>query len=970
MDPVENRQRASHILKKSVWALIALFAPDIVLSLALHQFLIAWEYRRAVNNPSRIHTHKFKVLQRVMGMWKICRAVNDPSGTHPHKFKVLRWLVGMWKLFRTVNDPSGTHPYKFKVMRRLEGMWILCTRKRKDRAGETRKVMKLKMAFFAIMGGFRCEDSTANDTLWKCLDVKTLCSRRTMDIIRDYSLSEVKDKSKAGAIAKAVACFQAGWLLLQCLGRHLEGIHITLLELNTVVHVILAIIMYIIWWEKPYDIGRSIAVDRSRLGTENSATMIYADKVRYCLGSVEKEVFVKPPNSDDKEHETSGGDAYHKIRAAVTIFRNFGEVPGDAGRIFKIAPHTIRRFFQHVIRKDTKHAVLQNYKKHVEIPVATTLAAYEAAFAAANETAFRIAREQMNSDECKQAAKGIADYRILEKTVCTRLATEKIVCTGCGITTEKTVCTSCGLPTEKIACTNCGLTTEKIICTSCGQTADAKHVGKNIIDPYGRKNFEKALEKVYITTRKNTFKDAFNASFAATAASLLENTNTNSSPDPTSPTPPNCSELQKNVLISAFRAANAAARAPSRHAVRLVAYDWALGKEGALNAATAALRNVTMENVSQDIKNGLDLVTEKELNKALEKHFCSGAPRIGTDFGPTFAIVKKSTASVISTVAFRAIQEAKEQAADQKDQKAMKVCESVENVLSAIMPIKPETKWKRLRSCLIKAFEVVGEEVISVPELFEPPTGRNKKGQVDNVSQPSEEAQEKESRIGAVGSVEKEKGNEIRVIESVEQEKGSEIKVVESVEQEKGSEIRVIESEKPPRAATENKNDRTASNAEGVGVFGPKWRKLHRTTLLVFSIIAGAFYGGAHSTKWNSQWFPTEAERLLWRISCVVGSAAVIPIAIQLFYPFVLKHTRRIWPNWCTERAQPVQPTLPAHASAWSRLPLPVQIVCSVCWAFFIAARVYIVVESFLSVRSLPREAFRAVSWTNAIPHI
>jgi len=826
------------------------------------------------------------------------------------------------------------------------------------------------MAFFAVMGGFCCEDSTANGTLWSRLDVETLCCRRTMDIICDYSLSEVQDKSKAGAIAKAVACFQAGWLLLQCFGRQLEGIHITLLELNTAIHVVLAIFMYIIWWEKPLDIGHSIPVDCSRLGTDNSAIMIYADKVRYGLESAEKKVPVELTNSDDKQPETSGGEAHNKIRVAVTIFRNFREAPEDAGRIFKLAPHTIRRFFQHVIREETKCAVLENYKKQVEIPVATTVAAYKAAFAAANETAFRIARKQVDSDEYKQAAKGIADYRILEKTVCTRLTTEKIVCTGCGITTEKIVCTSCGLTTEKIACTNCGLTTEKIACTSCGQTAGANHVSKNIIDHYGRKNFEKALEKVYIATRKNTFKDAFNAAFAATAASHLENTTSNSSPDSTLPSPPNRSELQIKILISAFRAANAAARAPSRHAVRLVAYDWALGKEGALNAATAALRNVTLENVGQDIKNGLELVTEEELNKALEKHFCSGAPRSGTDFGPTFAIVKQSTASVISTVAFRAIQEAK-QATDPKDQKASKICDSVEKVLSTITPTEPKTEWKRLRSCFIKAFETVTDEVIPVPELFEPPTGENKKEQVNNVSQPSEVARENKSEVRAVKPEQQEKKSEIRVIESQKQKKRSEIKVIKAEEQEKGSEIS------------------TASNAEDDKGFGSKWRKLHRTTLLMFSGIAGAFYGGAHSTKWNSRWFPTEAERLLWRISCIVGSTAVIPIAIQLFSPFVLKHTRRTWHDWRTRRAQPVQsaesaesaqpaqPTLPAqghadtaHPSAWSRTPLPVQIVCSVCWVFFIAARVYIVVESFLSVRSLPRDAFRAVSWTNAIPHI
>jgi hypothetical protein len=46
----------------------------------------------------------------------------------------------------------------------------------------------------------------------------------------------------ANSIAKTVT----GWIVLQCLGRRLEGLHITLLELNTSLHVIIAIVMYAI----------------------------------------------------------------------------------------------------------------------------------------------------------------------------------------------------------------------------------------------------------------------------------------------------------------------------------------------------------------------------------------------------------------------------------------------------------------------------------------------------------------------------------------------------------------------------------------------------------------------------------------------------------------------------------------------------------------------------------------------------
>jgi len=81
----------------------------------------------------------------------------------------------------------------------------------------------------------------------------------------------VRDKSKASGITKTVTIVQTGWVLLQCLGRDLEGLHITLLELNAAVHVVFAIVMYGIWWEKPFDVGNSVFIDTYGLGSNSVA---------------------------------------------------------------------------------------------------------------------------------------------------------------------------------------------------------------------------------------------------------------------------------------------------------------------------------------------------------------------------------------------------------------------------------------------------------------------------------------------------------------------------------------------------------------------------------------------------------------------------------------------------------------------------------------------------------------------------
>jgi hypothetical protein len=232
-------ETVSRFLGKSVWALIALFAPDIVLTVALHQFLVAYEYQRAVN--------------------EFAEKKNAQSGEGPV-------------------PPTETPAANVKRVSTIDS--------HSEPQQKKKKQMELKMAFFATMGGFCVEEMTVDGPRWKSLKVDTLRRLRTMDILHDYPLSEIDDKSKASEIVKTLACFHTGWILLQCLARHLEVLHITMLELNTAVHVLIAIVMYGVWWNKPFDVERSIAIDRYGL-CDNSITTVYVDKVLSILEEAE-----------------------------------------------------------------------------------------------------------------------------------------------------------------------------------------------------------------------------------------------------------------------------------------------------------------------------------------------------------------------------------------------------------------------------------------------------------------------------------------------------------------------------------------------------------------------------------------------------------------------------------------------------------------------------------------------------------
>ena len=55
--------------------------------------------------------------------------------------------------------------------------------------------------------------------------------------VPDIPEAEIKDKSKANNVAKALVMIQAFWMLIQVLARVVTGLPVTLLEINTIAHV-------------------------------------------------------------------------------------------------------------------------------------------------------------------------------------------------------------------------------------------------------------------------------------------------------------------------------------------------------------------------------------------------------------------------------------------------------------------------------------------------------------------------------------------------------------------------------------------------------------------------------------------------------------------------------------------------------------------------------------------------------------
>ena len=71
---------------------------------------------------------------------------------------------------------------------------------------------------------------------------------------------DIEDKSKANNVTKGIVCIQALWFSAQFFGRIVQGFPVSLLELNTLAHSICALVIYILWWEKPLDVAEPIAI--------------------------------------------------------------------------------------------------------------------------------------------------------------------------------------------------------------------------------------------------------------------------------------------------------------------------------------------------------------------------------------------------------------------------------------------------------------------------------------------------------------------------------------------------------------------------------------------------------------------------------------------------------------------------------------------------------------------------------------
>ena len=131
----------------------------------------------------------------------------------------------------------------------------------------------LTISFFALMGGFKlkCDGATFNkDRAGRpqyTISPQALINMARKGILPPLNHRLCKERGKSDAIGKLFVVGQVAWFMLQCIARKASGLPVTLLEINTVVHVACAIGIYALMWHKPQDATEPIEFDVTRCAT-------------------------------------------------------------------------------------------------------------------------------------------------------------------------------------------------------------------------------------------------------------------------------------------------------------------------------------------------------------------------------------------------------------------------------------------------------------------------------------------------------------------------------------------------------------------------------------------------------------------------------------------------------------------------------------------------------------------------------
>lgn len=125
----------------------------------------------------------------------------------------------------------------------------------------------MRHAFFADMGGFVLQPRESAPFSINAKQLYWLVTNGYMPIpaVED---SDISDKSKADGFAKIFTISQVSWFLIETLGRAVQKLEITTLELSSIAIVACTLATFFCWLNKPLDVAVPIVIPISASSSE------------------------------------------------------------------------------------------------------------------------------------------------------------------------------------------------------------------------------------------------------------------------------------------------------------------------------------------------------------------------------------------------------------------------------------------------------------------------------------------------------------------------------------------------------------------------------------------------------------------------------------------------------------------------------------------------------------------------------
>lgn len=142
------------------------------------------------------------------------------------------------------------------------------------------------------------------------------------------------------------------------------------------------------------------------------------------------------------------------------------------------------------------------------------------------------------------------------------------------------------------------------------------------------------------------------------------------------------------------------------------------------------------------------------------------------------------------------------------------------------------------------------------------------------------------------------------------------------------------------------------------------------------------FFSALYLIAWNSH-FPTETEKLLWRIASVNTLAyALIGAPLCAYFQKTIfraelrqeraqatlnhKPEPKRWIGRLASKLRNIDPEQDPQLEIPLRALIPVSFLCGM----YCVSRGFILTEDLIGLRSLPESAFQTVSWSRYVPHL